>query len=111
MTPDVCLSVGLLVGCSVNSVCKLIIYIYLPFAIYCGKFTVFLLFTMVNLPFDLPRLLWSNNGGKKKVVNTAVNGKLSLTVGNPIERVLFFWDKCVFSCFLVLLLSFFLLLD
>ena len=83
MNPDVCLSVGLLVGCSVNSVCKLIIYIYLPFAIYCGKFTVFLLITMVNLPFDLPRLLWSNNGGKKKVVNTAVNGKLSLTVGNP----------------------------
>ena len=109
MNPDVCLSVGLLVGCSVNSVCKLIIYIYLPFAIYCGKFTVFLLITMVNLPFDLPRLLWSNNGGKKKVVNTAVNGKLSLTVGNPIERVLFFWDKFVFSCFLVSLLSFCLL--
>ena len=36
----------------------------------------------VNLPFDLPHLLRSNNGGKI-VVNTAVDGKLTLTVGNP----------------------------
>ena len=39
-------SVGLLVGWSVNSVCKLIIYMYLPFAVYCGKFMVCLPFTV-----------------------------------------------------------------
>ena len=34
-----------------------------------------MLFIMVNLPFDLPRLLRSNNG-RKKEANTVVNGKL-----------------------------------
>ena len=42
----------------------------------------FLPFTTVNLPFDLQLLLWSSNVGKKGA-NTAVNGKLPLTVGNP----------------------------
>ena len=42
----------------------------------------FLPFTTVNLPFDLQLLLWSSNVGKK-VANTAVHGKLPLTIGNP----------------------------
>ena len=47
MNPDVCLLFGLLVGWSVNSVCKLIKYMYLLFAVYRGKFTLCLPF-MVN---------------------------------------------------------------
>ena len=64
---------------------------YLLFAIYCCKFTVCSPLTAVNLLFDLPRVLQSNNGGKK-AANTLVNGKLPLAVGNPNMYVVLIHD-------------------
>ena len=57
---------------------------YLSFAIY-RSYTVCLPFTLVNLPFGLPQPLRSN---------TAVNGKLMLTVGNPTPKS---YSFCIYA--------------
>ena len=84
-----------------QSVCKLIIFMYLLFAVYLGKFTVCVTFTVnraVNLHMIYHRF-YSKTMVVKKEANTAVNSKLPLAGGNP------YIDVDVIYCLLKILVQ------
>ena len=71
-----------------QSVCKLIIFTYSPFAVYHGKFTVCLPFTVNTIYCLIDRGCEGQTMAIKKMANTAVNSKLLLAVGNPSDDAL-----------------------